>query len=229
MTSKPPCTLSWTDSEWDSNLGPIPDLSEAFTEGRRYTLIGWDGNTPSCFHSYISSQSPHPAHRWSAISPEQRKTAVLTQGDCYTPPMKTQICYRTCTRQRCTLSPNSMSFSRCVVVSSTILPLQQHWNRTTQVRWEKHRNWGDVFLTVPVLPQYLRLSHYIFLNMRHWRASLLYYLKLTVIPVIITNCENRQQTQCNCEVATCFYCDSPFKSVFIWHRAWKLLLSHETP
>ena len=60
-------------NEGESHLGVIPHLIQAFSKGRHHTLIGWEGNTPSCFHSSIRSRSPPPAHRWSestAISPE---------------------------------------------------------------------------------------------------------------------------------------------------------------
>ena len=30
-------------------------------------VIGREGNAPSCFHSPIRSQSPHPVHRWSEL------------------------------------------------------------------------------------------------------------------------------------------------------------------
>ena len=31
-----------------------PNAQKAFTKGRRHTLIGWEGNAPSCFHSSVS-------------------------------------------------------------------------------------------------------------------------------------------------------------------------------
>ena len=38
---------------------PFPSSFKPLQKGCHYTVIGWDRNAPSCFHSSIRSQAPH--------------------------------------------------------------------------------------------------------------------------------------------------------------------------
>lgn len=54
---------SGADSDWECKPPCAP-----FPNSCHPTVIGWEGNAPSCLHSPIRSQLLHPAHRWSESS-----------------------------------------------------------------------------------------------------------------------------------------------------------------
>lgn len=62
-------------NENQSDLGVIPHLSLAFTQGRHHSLIGCEGNDPSCSHSLIRGQSPQ-LHTGDLI-PLHQSTEIL--------------------------------------------------------------------------------------------------------------------------------------------------------
>ena len=79
-----------------ASCAPFPTSFKPSPKGCRHTMIGWEENAPSCFHSSIRSQSPHlrtgdlnPCNQsWGKISTNKRekqhvskkKTAGLLQG-----------------------------------------------------------------------------------------------------------------------------------------------------
>ena len=44
---------------WEPPVCHSPPLLSLYKKGCHYTVIGWDRNAPSCFHSSIRSQAPH--------------------------------------------------------------------------------------------------------------------------------------------------------------------------
>ena len=75
-----------------ASCAPFPTSFKPSPKGCRHTMIGWEENAPSCFHSSIRSQSPHlrtgdlnPCNQsWGKISTNKREKQHVSKKNSWT-------------------------------------------------------------------------------------------------------------------------------------------------